>query len=166
MMHRRIASASSASRRSSPTIPIRTSPSPTAASSGCRTRTRRASRYPYSTRRRSRGLNYIRNSIKVTIDAYDGTTIFHLVDPTIRSRARSAGSSPACSSRSTDMPEDLRTRLRYPQEIFAIQAAMFATFHMTNPAVFYNREDQWEIPVRSTSDGQAERDADAPTTRS
>ncbi len=45
------------------------------------------------------------------------------------------------------MPEDLRTRLRYPQRIFAIQAAMFATFHMTNPAVFYNREDQWEIPA-------------------
>ena len=44
------------------------------------------------------------------------------------------------------MPEDLRTRLRYPQAIFAMQAAMFATFHMTNPAVFYNREDQWEIP--------------------
>ena len=45
------------------------------------------------------------------------------------------------------MPEDLRTRLRYPQQIFALQAAMFATFHMTNPAVFYNREDQWEIPA-------------------
>jgi uncharacterized membrane protein (UPF0182 family) len=45
------------------------------------------------------------------------------------------------------MPEDLRTRLRYPQQIFSIQAAMFAVFHMTNPAVFYNREDQWEIPV-------------------
>ena len=44
------------------------------------------------------------------------------------------------------MPEELRTRLRYPQGIFAMQAAMFATFHMTNPAVFYNREDQWEIP--------------------
>ena len=45
------------------------------------------------------------------------------------------------------MPETLRTRLRYPQQIFAIQAAMFTTFHMTNPAVFYNREDQWEIPT-------------------
>jgi uncharacterized membrane protein (UPF0182 family) len=45
------------------------------------------------------------------------------------------------------MPEDLRTRLRYPQQIFSIQAAMFATFHMTSPAVFYNREDQWEIPT-------------------
>jgi uncharacterized membrane protein (UPF0182 family) len=46
----------------------------------------------------------------------------------------------------TDMPEDLRTRLRYPQGIFSLQAAMFATYHMTNPATFYNREDQWDIP--------------------
>ncbi len=54
------------------------------------------------------------------------------------------------------MPEDLRQRLRYPQAIFAMQAAMFATFHMTNPAVFYNREDQWEIPAFDVG-GQAER---------
>ena len=45
------------------------------------------------------------------------------------------------------MPEDLRTRLRYPQGIFALQASMFATFHMTNPATFYNGEDQWDIPA-------------------
>ena len=67
------------------------------------------------------------------------------------------------------MPETLRTRLRYPQQIFAIQAAMFATFHMTNPAVFYNREDQWEIPSLDPA-GQRRRASDAmpmhPTTRS
>ena len=45
------------------------------------------------------------------------------------------------------MPEDLRSRLRYPQRIFSIQASVFSTFHMTNAAVFYNREDQWEVPV-------------------
>ena len=45
------------------------------------------------------------------------------------------------------MPEDLRTRLRYPQGIFAVQAAVYATYHMTNPAVFYNKEDQWEVPA-------------------
>jgi uncharacterized membrane protein (UPF0182 family) len=47
----------------------------------------------------------------------------------------------------TAMPEDLRTRLRYPQTIFSIQAQMFATFHMTQPAIFYNREDQWDVPA-------------------
>jgi hypothetical protein len=54
------------------------------------------------------------------------------------------------------MPEGLRSRLRYPQQIFAAQAAMFATFHMLNPAVFYNREDQWEIPAFDV-DGNAQR---------
>jgi uncharacterized membrane protein (UPF0182 family) len=47
----------------------------------------------------------------------------------------------------TEMPEDMRARLRYPQGIFALQAAMFSTFHMTNPATFYNGEDQWDIPI-------------------
>jgi uncharacterized membrane protein (UPF0182 family) len=55
------------------------------------------------------------------------------------------------------MPEDLRTRLRYPQQIFAMQAAMFTAFHMTNPAVFYNREDQWDIPAFEVGRGQAVR---------
>ena len=75
------ASASRASRRSSATIPIRISPSPTAASSGCRTPTRHQPLSVLDAANRE-GLNYIRNSIKVTIDAYDGTTTFHLVDTT------------------------------------------------------------------------------------
>ena len=44
------------------------------------------------------------------------------------------------------MPASLRQRLRYPQDIFAVQASMFATYHMQGPAVFYNKEDQWEVP--------------------
>ena len=101
-------------------------------------------RYPYSTA--AGGLNYIRNSIKVTVDAYDGTTTYHVVDPA-DPIARTIGRIfPDLLKPLEAMPETLRTRLRYPQQIFAIQAAMFATFHMTNPAVFYNREDQWEIP--------------------
>ena len=91
--------------------------------------------------------NYIRNAVKVTIDAYHGTTVFHLLDPH-RSRLRATIGKvfPGLFKPLSDMPADLRTRLRYPQTIFAMQAAMFATFHMTNPAVFYNREDQWEVP--------------------
>ena len=57
----------------------------------------------------------------------------------------------------SEMPEDLRTRLRYPQGIFSLQAAMFATFHMTNPATFYNREDQWEIPSLELGEGAQAR---------
>jgi uncharacterized protein len=108
-------------------------------------------RYPYSTAASRGGMNYIRNSIKVTVDAYDGTTTYHVVDPA-DPIARTIGRIfPDLLKPLEAMPETLRTRLRYPQQIFAIQAAMFATFHMTNPAVFYNREDQWEIPSFDTA---------------
>lgn len=106
-------------------------------------------RYPYSTNVRSAmsPLNYIRNSVKVTIDAYHGTTTFHIVDPSDPIAQTVNRMFPGLLQPLDVMPEDLRTRLRYPQEIFALQANMFATYHMLNPAVFYNREDQWEVPV-------------------
>ena len=103
-------------------------------------------RYPYSSSAAS-GLNYIRNAVKVTIDAYHGTTKFHLLDPTNPIAQTFGKIFPGLLEPLETMPEDLRTRLRYPHGIFALQAAMFATFHMQNPAVFYNREDQWEIPA-------------------
>jgi len=102
-------------------------------------------RYPYSTT--AGGVNYIRNAIKVTIDAYDGTTRFHVVDPADPIAQTVGKIFPGLLKPLAEMPDDIRSRLRYPQEIFALQAAMFATFHMTSPAVFYNREDQWEIPA-------------------
>jgi uncharacterized membrane protein (UPF0182 family) len=110
-----------------------------------------STRYPYSTPTGS-GLNYIRNSVKVTIDAYDGTTRFHLIDTRDPMAATVSRAFPELFRPLADMPEDLRTRMRYPQDIFAIQTAMYATFHMTNPATLYNREDQWEIPPSSLSD--------------
>jgi uncharacterized membrane protein (UPF0182 family) len=102
--------------------------------------------YPYSTPSRG-GINYIRNAVKVTIDAYDGTTRFHLIDPRDPVAATIARVFPELFEPLSAMPEGLRTRLRYPQSIFALQAAMFATFHMTSPATFYNREDQWDVPT-------------------
>jgi len=101
-------------------------------------------RYPYSTT--AGGVSYIRNAIKVTIDAYHGKTTYHVVDPSDPIAQTVGKSFPGLLKPLDTMPEDLRTRLRYPQQIFAMQASMFATFHMLNPAVFYNREDQWEIP--------------------
>ena len=103
-----------------------------------------SNRYPYSTS--IGGLNYIRNSVKVIIDAYHGTTTFHLLDPNDPVAATIGRVFPGLLTPLDKMPEDLRTRLRYPQLIFSMQAAMYATFHMTNPAIFYNREDQWEVP--------------------
>ena len=104
-----------------------------------------SSRYPYSTS--AGGVNYIRNAIKITIDAYHGTTTFHLLDPSDPIAQTIGKMFPTLLQPIETMPADLRARLRYPHGIFAVQAAMFATFHMLNPAVFYNREDQWEIPA-------------------
>jgi len=109
--------------------------------------------YPYSTPSAG-GINYIRNSVKVTIDAYDGTTRFHLIDTKDPVAATIARVFPGLFEPLSAMPEDLRTRLRYPQGIFALQAAMFATFHMTNPSTFYNREDQWDVPSLEQGPGQ------------
>ncbi len=113
-----------------------------------------SNRYPYASA--AGGVNYIRNSVKVTIDAYHGTTTFHLLDTADPIAATIGKVFPSLFKPLSAMPEDLRQRLRYPQTIFSIQAAMFATFHMTNPAVFYNREDQWEVPSFDVK-GQSER---------
>jgi uncharacterized membrane protein (UPF0182 family) len=112
-------------------------------------------RYPYS-QPTSGGLNYIRNSVKATVDAYHGRTTFYLVDPADPVAATLARIFPGLLRPLAEMPEGLRSRLRYPRTIFALQAAMFSTYHMRNPAVFYNKEDQWEVPSLETA-GRSER---------
>jgi uncharacterized membrane protein (UPF0182 family) len=102
-------------------------------------------RYPYSTPAAD-GTNYIRNSVKATVDAYHGTTLFYIVDET-DPIARTLGTIfPDLFRPLAEMPDDLRRHLRYPEGIFKLQTAMYSTYHMTNPAVFYNKEDQWDIP--------------------
>jgi uncharacterized membrane protein (UPF0182 family) len=101
--------------------------------------------YPYATPAAD-GTNYIRNSVKVTVDAYHGTTLFYVIDDRDPIVSALAAAFPDLFRPLAEMPEDMRTRLRYPEGIFKLQAAMYATYHMTNPAVFYNKEDQWEIP--------------------
>ena len=112
-------------------------------------------RYPYS-QPAANGLNYIRNSVKATVDAYHGRTTFYLVDPADPVAATLARIFPGLLRPLSEMPEGLRARLRYPRTIFALQAAMFSTYHMRNPAVFYNKEDQWEVPSLETG-GRSER---------
>jgi uncharacterized membrane protein (UPF0182 family) len=112
--------------------------------------------YPYSTPGAG-GINYIRNSAKVVIDAYHGRTVFYLIDPKDPVAATMGRAFPKLFRPLGEMPEDLRTRLRYPKGIFSVQAAVFATYHMTNPAVFYNKEDQWEVPAIDDSAGQPVR---------
>jgi hypothetical protein len=104
-----------------------------------------SSRYPYATP--AGGLNYIRNAVKIVIDAYHGTTTLYLADQNDPIAATYARMFPGLFKPLTEMPAALRQHIRYPEDIFALQASIFATYHMTQPAVFYNREDQWEIPV-------------------
>ena len=103
-------------------------------------------RYPYSTPARS-GLNYVRNAVKIAIDAYHGSMTVYLADPDDPIAATYARIFPGLFTPLAEMPPTLRAHVRYPEDIFAIQSAVYATYHMTQPAVFYNREDQWEIPV-------------------
>ena len=106
-------------------------------------------RYPYSTPA-ANGINYIRNSVKATVDAYHGTVSFYLIDPADPIALTLQRIYPTLLKPLASMPEDMRTRLRYPEGIFALQAAVYATYHMTNPAVFYNKEDLWEVPSIGT----------------
>lgn len=102
--------------------------------------------YPYSTRTES-GVNYIRNSVKVVVDAYHGTTTFYLADTRDPIAATLDRIFPGLLTPITRMPESLRRHIRYPESLFAVQSGMYTTYHMTNPAVFYNKEDQWEVPA-------------------
>jgi uncharacterized membrane protein (UPF0182 family) len=103
--------------------------------------------YPYATPFDGPRTNYIRNSVKVVIDAYHGATSFYISepdDPIVQTISRIF---PGMFKPMSDMPESLRSHVRYPERIFKVQASAFATFHMTNPQVFYNKEDQWQVPV-------------------
>jgi len=103
--------------------------------------------YPYATPFGARGINYLRNSVKIVIDAYHGSTAFYLAEPEDPIALTIAKIFPGLLRPLSEMPANLRSHVRYPEEIFRVQAAAFATFHMTNPQVFYNKEDQWQVPV-------------------
>jgi uncharacterized membrane protein (UPF0182 family) len=105
----------------------------------------RSDAYPYA-QRAADGTNYMRNSVKVVIDAYDGTVDAYIADssdPVVQTYANIfAGIFKPLSA----MPADIRRHVRYPGDLFRIQTALHATYHMTQPDAFYHREDQWQIP--------------------
>jgi hypothetical protein len=105
----------------------------------------RSRNLPYSKPLRE-GTNYIRNSVKVVVDAYDGSVVFYVADQKDILAKTYAAVFPTLFRPITEMPPDLRRHIRYPRVLLQIQAQMFKTFHMTDPAVFYNKEDLWEIP--------------------
>ncbi len=101
--------------------------------------------FPYS-QRSGDGINYIRNSVKVVVDAYSGQTDFYVADPddpVIKTWERIF---PLLFKPLAALPSDLRAHIRYPEGLFLIQAEIYSTYHMTDPQVFYNREDLWGFP--------------------
>jgi uncharacterized protein len=93
------------------------------------------------------GLNYIRNSVKVVVDMYDGTVRFYVMDPKDPVLAVYRRAFPAVFNDLTQLSADLKKHLRYPEDLFTVQADQYRTFHMTDPQVFYNREDLWASPI-------------------
>jgi len=91
-------------------------------------------------------INYIRNSVKVVVDAYNGTVNFYVSDPDDVIIKVYSNIFPKLFLPMSEMEDDLRKHIRYPKGFLQIQATMFSTYHMTNPKVFYNKEDLWEIP--------------------
>jgi uncharacterized protein len=113
--------------------------------------------FPYSHRTPGVG-NYIRNPVKVTVDAYDGAVAFYAVEPDEPMIAAYARAFPSLFRPVSAMPEDLRAHIRYPQDLFGIQARMYAQYHMLDPQVFYNKEDLWTVPVRKAEGRDTEMD--------
>ncbi len=105
-----------------------------------------SNRLPYS-RPQSKHINYIRNSVKALIDAYDGSIAFYISDTTDTVIKVYSKIFPEVFRPLKDMPDDMRAHIRYPQMFLQIQASMFAAYHMTDPKVFYNKENLWEIPT-------------------
>ncbi|MCP4129665.1 MAG: UPF0182 family protein [bacterium] len=114
-------------------------------------------KFPYSTPlaikqpgRQGKAINYIRNSVKIVIDAYNGEINYYKTnsgspeeDPIIKTYAKIF---PSLFKDMSTMPGDLRNHIRYPKDIFTIQIEMLLKYHMTDPNVFYNNEDAWAIP--------------------
>ena len=106
--------------------------------------------YPYSEMAPDAGgafanVNYARNSIKVVVDAYDGTTTFYQIDPKDAIANTYGAIFPGLFKPFSQMPPGLQAHIRYPRDLFNLQAERFALFHMTDPRVFYTREDLWNI---------------------
>ena len=102
-------------------------------------------RYPYA-EPVSRDINYIRNAVKVVIDAYNGSMTFYVTDPADPLVQTYAAIFPGLFTPQEAMPDGLRAHLRYPEGLFRIQATMYQTYHMRDVNVFYNKEDQWSVP--------------------
>jgi uncharacterized membrane protein (UPF0182 family) len=121
-------------------------------------------RYPYSRQTEvgmgelaaSQSFNYIRNSVKAVVDAYDGTVTFYGADPKDPILRLWRRVFPGLVAPMERMPDGLRSHLRYPEDLFRIQRDIYTVYHMTDARSYYGKEDQWEVPPdpgATTEDG-------------
>ncbi len=94
-------------------------------------------------------INYMRNSVKAVVDAYDGTTTFYVFDAEDPILAAYRGIFPSLFKDASEMPAGLRKHVRYPEMLLSLQAQVYGLYHMTNPEVFYNREDLWTVATEA-----------------
>ena len=111
--------------------------------------------FPYAQPAQDLDLNYIRNSVKVVVDAYNGTVDFYLMDPADPIAATYQRIFPGLFKPFAAMPPDLQKHIRYPEDLFLIQARLYQAYHMEAADVFYNREDLWQFPRQPGGDGTA-----------
>jgi uncharacterized protein len=115
--------------------------------------------YPYARRYRlgDERINYIRNSVKVLIDAYTGATTFYVFDTEDPVILAYRAIFPGLFADASAMPPALRKHVRYPELLIRVQAAVYGLYHMTNPDVFYNREDLWSVATEIGSTDQRQQ---------
>jgi uncharacterized protein len=118
-----------------------------------------SNRYPYSKTMMGNGGNYIRNSVKMVMDAYNGKVDMYVSDPGDPLIQVYQNIFPGVFRPLTEIPDDLRRHLRYPETIFQVQANIYAEYHMRTPQTFYQKEDLWKIPA---IDGGGNENAMAP----
>jgi len=109
--------------------------------------------FPYAKAFSDGGTNYIRNSVKIVIDAYDGSVDFYVADSSDPILATYRRIFPKLFKPLDAMPPDLKKHIRYPEDLFLVQAQMYQAYHMDVPEVFYNREDLWQFPREQTGIG-------------
>ena len=103
-------------------------------------------RFPYATPDQATRINYIRNAAKITVDAYNGTVTYYIADdsdPIVKAYSRAF---PGLFKPLSELPENLQSHLRYPEDLFNLQAQQYLRYHMTDVRVFFNQEDVWQIP--------------------
>ncbi len=108
--------------------------------------------YPYSERYQD-DFNYIRNSVKVVIDAYDGTLTYYLVDENDPIALTYGKIFPDLFTPMQEMPEDIKRHLRYPEDLFSVQMEMFRTYHIDDITAFYQKEDVWDVSTETYGAG-------------